>query len=297
MPLLGSAPRLRWPADVRAGIAFRPELAAWLAGRPGEVRCLELRLDQALHMARASRPARIRRWPTAVHATGVSVLTESPLDATDVDSVIRGVRAVDSIWVSVYLGCRRRPEPELSYPLPTSLNGISLGRAIANCRALIEAGARPLLVENVAAFGIDGGSMSPARFLNKLCEQSGCGLLLDVTALTLDARFGFDARRWLWDVEPSHIVALHLGGWTRRRHGRWAGRREGRVSDDTWALARELADRTPVGTAILQGDGWCSEIPDLQEDLRRLASLDRVAPPALSRHESAVAVALSPAAR
>ncbi len=276
---------------MRAGITFRFELAAWLAGRPREVGCLELRPEDVLTATTpASRPARIRRWPTVLHAAQLSVLTAEALDASDVERVARAVHSIDPMWVSVYLGCRRRPEPELSYPASVSLGGTTLGRAIANCRMLIEAGVRPLLVENVAAFGIEDGSMSPAQFINQLCEESGCGLLLDVTALTLDAQFGFDARRWLWDVDPWNIRAMHLGGWTRRRDGRWAGRREGRVSAEAWTLARQVVDRTPVGTAILQSDGRCSCISELQEDLERLALLDRVAGPPLSWPQSAAAV-------
>ncbi|MDQ3949247.1 MAG: DUF692 family protein, partial [Gemmatimonadota bacterium] len=240
---------------MRAGVAFRPELAPWLATRPGEVRCLELSVDEALTASRTSRGGRIRRLPTALHAPQMAVLTPGPLDPADLERVVRSVRTVDPTWISVYLGCRRRPEAELSYPQPVSLSGAALGQAIANCRRLIDAGARPLLVENVTAFGIGDGSASPAQFLNQLCEESGCGLLLDVTALTVDARFGFDPRRWLWDVDRSRVAAMHLGGRTQRGVGWWAGRRGGHVSEEAWTLARELADRTPVGTAILQRDG------------------------------------------
>jgi uncharacterized protein (UPF0276 family) len=194
------------------------------------------------------------------------------------------------MWVSVYLGCRHRPEAELTYPQPVSLSRAALGRAVANCRRLIDAGVEPLLVENVTAFGITDGSLSPAHFINKLCDEAGCRLLVDVTALTLDARFGYDPRRWLWEVDPSHVTVMRLAGWGPRGLGRWAGCREGQVFDETWLLARELADRTPVGTAILQRDGRRSSIPELREDLRRLASLDRVAAPALGRPEPAFAV-------
>jgi uncharacterized protein (UPF0276 family) len=275
---------------MRTGIAFRAELAPWLTTRPREIRCLELTVGDALAEAPTARVARARPWPVVLHAPELSLGTSAPLDPAELDRVVRAVRAVDPVWVAAYLGCRHRPEVEASYPQPVSLQRTTLGRVVANCRELSDACARPVLVENVAAFGGADGPFSHAEFLNRLCAESGCGLLVDVAALTVDARLGFDPRRWLWDVEPFHVVALHLGSWTRYGPGRWARRYDAAESEEAWMLARELVDRTPAGTAILRRDAHSQQIPGLQAELRLLASLDRAAVPSLGWPERAVAV-------
>lgn len=115
--------------------------------------------------------------------------------------------------------------------------------------------------------------MPEAEFINQLCDETGCQLLLDVTALALDARFGVDPHRWLWDVEPRHVAAIRVGGWAPRPTGRWSGRREGPVSAEVWTLAREVVARTPVQATILQSDGASTDADRLDAELHRAATL------------------------
>src|SRR5688500_18665976 len=126
---------------MRAGLSFRSELAPWLATRPGEVRCLELSVDAALN-ASHFRAREIRRWPIALQASQLAVCTAAALRRADLERVVSAVRALDPVWICAYLGARVRPETEVSYPQPTSVEGSSLGRAVAHCRHLIDAGVR-----------------------------------------------------------------------------------------------------------------------------------------------------------
>ena len=264
---------------MRAGLSFRTELAPWLATRPGEVRCLELTVDAALNASHGFRARQIRRWPTALQASELAVGSPPSRDVGDLDRVLSAVRAVDPMWICAYLGSRYRPETQLSYPQPASIDGASLGRAVVNCRRLIDAGVRPLLVENVAAFAIVSDRMSPADFINKLCDESGCGLLLDVTTLTVDRRLGFDPTRWLWDVDPSHVAAMRIRTAPRPGTNRASSCGDSLVAEDARMLAREIAARTSAETVILQCRGECPTIDELQAELCLAAAADRFAPP------------------
>jgi uncharacterized protein (UPF0276 family) len=282
---------LRWPRCVLTGIAYRPGLAAWLATRPRELTCLELTVDQVPSGAPGLRPDARRARRFVLKATRLSVGSPRPLDASDLRVAARAACAVDPIWMTTFLGWRRRPEADLAYPEPVAATRSTLGQVIANCRQIIEACGRPLLVENVAAFHRPDDSMCESDFINQLCDATGCGLVLDLTALTVDARFGVDYREWLWGVDPRNIVALHLGGWAARAGGRWAGRREGRIGDDVWELAREVIARAPVRAAILQHDGRVPSAAEIHAELRALAGLAPAAAPSLpaSLMESALA--------
>lgn len=254
-------------------MAFRPELTDWLRCWPGELGFLELSVDQVLAGPAAPVCGPDQSWPLALRASGFCLEAHRPVDGIGVRRAMQAVCALDAVWISVHLGCQGRPEPELSYPHSFCPTRSALGRVIANCRQVMDACARPLLVENVAAFGRREDSMSEAEFINRLCDESGCQLLLDVTALVLDARFGFDPRCWLWDVDPRHVAAIRVGGWAPRPAGRWSGRRDGPVSTEVWALAAELVARTPVQATILQCDGASTNREDLTAELRRAAAL------------------------
>jgi uncharacterized protein len=238
-----------------------------------------LTVDAALDAPHGFRVRQIRRWPTALHAPQLAVGAARCDRLREVDRVLAAVQAVDPMWICGYLGSRYRPETELSYPQPVCVDRASLGRTIANCRRLIEAGVRPLLVENVAAFGIVADRLSPAAFINKLCDESGCGLLLDVTTLTIDKRLGFDPACWLWDVDPSHIAAMRLRTIPRRGDSGSSCSGDSLVADDEWVLAREIAKRTSAETVVLQCRGRCPRIDDLQAELRLTAAVDRFAAP------------------
>jgi uncharacterized protein (UPF0276 family) len=275
---------------VYAGIAFRPELGPWLATLPPDVACLELTVDQAVAGSRTRSHYGGYAWPVVVNATHLSLGGPELLDAVELRRAMHAANAVQAVWISAYLGRRHRPEADLSYPQPVCPVRSTLGRVITNCRRLMDACGRPLLVENVAAFGRVEDSMSEAEFINQLCDETGCGVVIDVTALTLDARFGFAPTDWLWAVNPCHVAAVHLGGWAHRPAGRWAWRHEGRVPEEAWALARELVSRTAARTAILQRDGRYLGIADLQQELGRIAALRPAPCLAVARRQLPLAV-------
>ena len=259
-----------------AGVAFRPGLRAWLAAEPRDVGCIELRVDDALAEARPSRAARLASWPRVLHAPQLSVGTRGPVDPLELERVARATRTVHPLWIGVYLGWRHRPEPDACYPQPVAPSRDGVSQVVANCRQLIETCGRPVLLENVTAFGATPATLAHGEFLNRVCNEAGCRLLVDVTALTIDARLGFDWGGWLRDVDPGHVAALHLGGWLDDGRGRWAARHAGPIGEDAWALARELVGRSPISAVILQSDGPCVDLAELQADLRRLAAWDRV---------------------
>jgi uncharacterized protein (UPF0276 family) len=259
---------------MRTGVAFRPELAVWLASCPREVDCVELRVDRTAGGFPLWRPDLTESPRVVLNAPRLSLGTSEALAPADLCDALRAAYTVNAVWISAYLGSRRRPEPDLAYPDPLTPSRTMLGRVIGNCRQIVDACARPVLVENVVAFRRTEGSMSEAEFINRLCDETGSGVLLDVTALALDARHGFDARAWVWDVDPRHIVALRLGGWRERGGGRWAGRREGRVAVDAWDLAGELAAHRRIQAAILQSDGGFPGLSEIRTELCRVAALN-----------------------
>jgi uncharacterized protein len=261
---------------MRTGVAFRPELAVWLASHPRDIECIELRVDRAIAGLRLSRAQESDPRHVVLNAPRLAVGGLEAPSPADLCDALRAACVVDAVWISAHLGDRRRPEDDFGYPDPLTLNGATLARVIGNCLRITDTCQRPLLVENVAAFCRGGGSMSEADFINKLCDETGCGVLLDVTTLTLDARHGLDPRQWLGSVDPHHIVALRLGGWREHGRGHWAGRREGHVPTEAWALAREVAAYAPVQAAILQSDGRFLGVTEMQAELRRLAALASV---------------------
>jgi hypothetical protein len=124
---------------------------------------------------------------------------------------------------------------------------------------------RRILIENLSAYvQFRDSEMSECEFLAELARCSGCGLLLDVNNLYVNARnFGFDAHAelnaLLTNIPTGSIGEIHLAGHSQGElclidtHG-------SRVCEEVWSLHdKAIAHCGAVPTLI----EWDTDIPAL----------------------------------
>ena len=105
--------------------------------------------------------------------------------------------------------------------LPIPYTRESLRHAIANVDRLQQALGRQVAIENVCAYlDVGAGEFSEAEFLNELVAGTGCGLILDVNNVMVNARnaaeddVGAALQRYLVDLDHEAVVEIHLAGAT-----------------------------------------------------------------------------------
>ena len=122
-----------------------------------------------------------------------------------------------------------------------------------------------MLLENPSTYvAFAETSMSEVAFLREVVRRTGCGLLLDVNNVFVQAaNHGFDAAAYIDSFPAEHVGEIHLGGHDEDEdddgsalliddHGR-------EVADPVWALyARALARTGPKPTLI----EWDNDVPD-----------------------------------
>jgi uncharacterized protein (UPF0276 family) len=137
----------------------------------------------------------------------------------------------------------------------------------------------PFLLEKVVRFLPEyPGDYSEAEFLNALCRQSGCGLLLDVYNLECDRKnFGFDIEQFLSELDLNNVVEMHLAGGVE--YGGFQVDVHSQVTQaSTLEIAREALDRAPRVRAVtfeylkeaiprLGHDAICGELARLRRTL------------------------------
>lgn len=243
-------------------------LASWIDTRPPEIQCLEITAEQFYRGGKALSRSLSSVYPTVVHTSRLSLGTPGALDEKELGWLVALTREVDPLWVSEHLGFRRTDEVDLTHPTPIPLGGDMLSVVIDHCREVMDRCGTQLLVENIAAPLAISPVMSEPEFLNRLCDASGGGLLIDVTALVVNSRtHRFDALDWLGLLEPRHIVQLHLGG--------VGSTRGGDIDDEVWALAAEIVARAPVQAVVLERDARFPPVAHLAAELRRVSMLVR----------------------
>ena len=256
----------------KTGIAYRLELSSWVAHRPA---CIDVLEVTAEHFYRVGeRPLRrlAASYPLIVHTSHLSLGTPGPLDRLELEMFGRVVEAAEPLWISECLGFRRAGEVNLGCPNPVSLTAETLALFVEHGREIMSRWGKRLLLGNIASHLSIKGDISEPDFLNRFCDETGGGILLDLTNLVVNARNrGFEPRAWLGAIEPDRIVEVCIGGCSRL-DGRWVASHDTGVEEEVWDLLNEVRAKTPAVARILVREGNFPPVADLAAELQRLGT-------------------------
>lgn len=220
-------------------------------------------------------------YPISLHGVGLSLGSAVGLDPWHLDQLDRLVQRVDPVRVSDHacfargqLGAHTVHGADL-LPIPFSDEALdTLCRHVQQVQDRLQ---RRFLVENLSAYvqwnSTDAQDWSETDFLTTLARRTGCGLLVDVNNIFVNARNAQLAgqagdpvqacRDWLDAIGPDVVDELHVAGHCHVAdahceividdHG-------SRVSSAVWALHRHALQRFgPVPTLV----EWDTDVPAL----------------------------------
>jgi uncharacterized protein len=147
-----------------------------------------------LQQARAS-------YAVSLHGVGLGLGSAAGLDPWHLDRLDRLVQRIEPVRVSDHACFARAPlapgQPVVhgSDLLPIAFSPASLDIMVRNVSQVQERLRRPMLVENLSAYlafraGGAGETMDEPQFFAELCRRAGCGMLLDVNNLMVNALNG-----------------------------------------------------------------------------------------------------------
>ena len=227
---------------------------------------------QALLLAR-------ERYAVSLHGVGLSLGSACGLDAWYLDQLVRLAERVQPLRISDHASFARVPlDGQVLHGadlLPVAFSRASLELLLGNVQQAQERLRRPLLVENLSAYlewapDAAEAPIAETAFLDELCRRSGCGLLLDLNNLMVNAlnRRGGDVGPALQDaldwVDALRTVPgeIHLAG---------HGAQQGLVVDDHGAPVADAVWQLYVHTLRRFGP-----VPTLIEWDTRLPAFDRL---------------------
>lgn len=267
------AASLQAPAEALVGIGWRqPHYEALLDQRPDldfiEVHSENFFADGGATLAvlDAGRAA----YPVSLHGVGLGLGSATGLDDWHLQRLVRLADRVQPRWVSDH-ACFARVGSGLHAAdlLPIPFTDESLDLLVQHVDRVQQALGRPMLVENISAYvGWSGDTLAEPEFFNALTQRSGCGLLLDVNNLFVNARnaglgpvaAAQQAMRWVDAIRPGSVGEIHLAGHCERPDGLVIDDHGSRVRDDVWQVyAHAIGRLGPVPTLI----EWDTAVPDL----------------------------------
>jgi uncharacterized protein len=232
-------------------------------------------------------------YPLSLHGVGLGLGSAVGLDAWHLGKLARLVERTEPWLVSDHACFARGASHHASDLLPVPFNAVSLDVMCSHVQQVQGRLKRPIAVENISAYfswqveASDGdAAMDEPTFLTTVSARTGCGLLIDVNNIYVNAlnqRRGarFEAsvsavdvcRAWLNTIPPAAVAEIHLAGHVDcgdiviDDHG-------SRTCEAVWDLyAHAIARFGPVPTLI----EWDTDVPALDVLLSEAARADQVA--------------------
>ena len=217
-------------------------------------------------------------YPVSLHGVGLGLGSATGIDAWHLDQLVRLVQDIDPLRVSDHAcfarGAVAGQNVHAADLLPIAFNSESLNVICANVSQVQDRLKRPILVENLSAYiSFKGGDQIETHFLNELVRRTGCGLLVDVNniyvnALNQQKKQPSNKRQtdpiascvaWLDQICASAVGELHLAGHSDcgdiviDDHG-------SRVCDAVWQIYQHALQRFGPVDSLIE---WDTDIPAL----------------------------------
>ena len=213
-------------------------------------------------------------WPVSLHGVGLALGSAAGLDAWHLDRLAELVRRIEPVRVSDHASFARSPRrsggPLIHGAdlLPIAFTDASLDILAANVMRTQDRLGRTILVENLSAYlHWADDELAEPEFFNRLTRRTGCGLLLDVNNLVVNAlNQGLSDRdaaaaacRWVDAVDAASVGEIHLAGYDASGdvviddHG-------SRVHAPVWSVYRHAIARLGPRPTLVE---WDTDLPAL----------------------------------
>ncbi len=221
-------------------------------------------------------------YPVSLHGVGLALGSAVGVDEWHLQQLDRLVRHIDPVRVSDHACFARGPFADHTVhaadllPIPFSTDALDV--MCANVQQVQERLQRTLLVENLSAYvSYAQADMPETEFLNSLARRTGCGLLVDVNNIYVNAlntqklQPNFDPLQsctdWLQAIDAQAVGELHVAGHVDcgdiviDDHG-------SRVSAPVWRLYALARQRFTRAATLVE---WDTDVPPLEVLLGELA--------------------------
>jgi uncharacterized protein (UPF0276 family) len=266
------------PIPPRAGVGLKPEHYRAILDNQPDIGWFEIHAEN--YMGDGGPPhayltAVRERYPLSLHGVGLSIGGTGPLDADHLARLRALIDRYEPALFSEHLAWSSHDTVYLNDLLPLPYTDETLDRVCIHIDEVQDTLGRQMLLENPSTYvAFAETSMSEVGFLREIVRRTGCGLLLDVNNVFVQAtNHDFDASVYLDDFPAEHVGEVHLGGHAEDEdddgaalliddHGR-------EVADPVWALYADALRRTGPVPTLIEWDNDVPAWPELFEEARR----------------------------
>ncbi len=213
-------------------------------------------------------------YPLSLHGVGLCLGATDRPDRTHLHRLGALIRRFQPGLVSEHLSWGRIGERYLNDLLPLPYTEESLALVCAHVAEVQDYLQQQLLVENITSYlRFTHSTIPEPEFIAALVARTGCGILLDVNNVHVNAvNHGTDASAYIDAIPVGAVNEIHLAGFDQS-DGMLIDTHGQRVAEPVWSLYRRaLARFGPVPTLI----EWDTDIPPLEVLLEEARKADQM---------------------
>lgn len=256
------------------GISFRRTLARDLLERVDEFDVFEVLADHAF-----TSPTEARTFadleakvPIVPHGLELSIGSVDCLeDGRYLEAVTELCRLHRGAFYGDHLAMTKLHGRSIGHLSPLWYTRAQLDVVVRNVTAVQARIGRPLALETITRpFDFAPSDLTEAGFINRMVQETGCGVILDLANLFINAHnLRFDPRRFLEELDLSAVWQLHLAG-GRKVGAQWIDSHSSAVAAPVWKLLEEVAPSCGnLRAVILERDNDYPAVEELIADVRR----------------------------
>lgn len=229
-----------------------------------------------------------RDYALSLHGVGLSIGSADHLNLEHLKRLGELVDALEPALVSDHLcwGSVGGIYANDLLPLPYTME--ALAHVVDRVQQVQDRLRCRILLENVSSyFEFSPSDMPDWSFLAQVARRSGCGILLDVNNIFVNAcNHGFNALHYLQAIPRDAVQEVHLAGFTRKALDGGAeiliDTHSAPVADAVWALYAAALRRFGAVATLIE---WDADLPPLSVLLAEAAKADAM----LEAHHACVA--------
>jgi uncharacterized protein (UPF0276 family) len=266
------------PVPPRAGVGLKPKHYSDILESEPDIGWFEVHAEN--YMGDGGPPHRAleavrMRYPLSLHGVGLSIGGAGRLNQEHLARLKRLAARYEPQLFSEHLAWSGHGEVYLNDLLPLPYTQETLALVADHIDEVQQAVGQRMLLENPSTYvAFAETEMSEIAFLSELVARTGCGLLLDVNNVFVQAtNHGFDATAYIDAFPVEHVVEMHLGGHDHDAdadgatlliddHGR-------AVADPVWALYGRALTRSGPKPTLIEWDIDVPEWPELLAEAKR----------------------------
>ena len=237
-------------------------------------------------MDSGGRPLRIleqvrARYPVALHGVSLSIGSTDPLNQAYLQRLNTLARRIEPVFVTDHLCWTSVDGENLHDLLPLPFTEEALAHVVERVQRVQEVLGRRILLENVSSYISYSSSTIPEwEFTREVARRSGCGLLLDLNNIYVNAyNHQFDPLDYLAGIPGELVGQFHLAGHTDM--GAYLfDTHSTPVIPPVWALYEQALRRWGPVATMIEWDENIPEFPRLAEEAAAARAItQRLCPP------------------